>query len=306
MENVRAVIIGASGQMGTALTNILSKQGIYCTGIDCQLPNLEDRRLWNGGDFRRRFILSDATAPDNEVHRAVKSADVVIIALSIELFRNTLLAIRDYINPSSLLVETLSVKLPPGAYTKLLPDGAEFLGINPLFAPSLEWKDRPVLAVPHKDGPRSKEFLRSLAVSGAQFATIQAKDHDKLLARRQGATHAAALALGALLQNEQNLNMATNIPLAFGPPPYQLLLMVLARILNSDPHIYADIQTLNDNASTVREELRKALTKLDGSYEDVIDFIESMKSLKSPLLEVSNSSNALFRTPILSPSDLKT
>ncbi len=306
MGNTRAVVIGASGQMGTAITYFLSKQGIQCTGVDCRLPSLENRRLWNDSQFPQRFILSDATAPDNEVLQCVNSAEVVIISLPIDLFSKTLHAIKDYISSDSLLVETLSVKVPPEAYIELLPYGTEYLGINPLFAPSLDWKDRPVLAVPHKDGPRSREFLEWLAVSGAQFATIPAIDHDKVLARRQGATHAAALALGALLQNEQNLDMATNIPLAFGPPPYQLLLMILTRILNSDPHIYADIQTLNDNASVVREELRKALSKLDGSYEDVIGFIESMKSLNSPLSEVSDSTSALFSTTFLSTANLKT
>ena len=109
-----------------------------------------------------------------------------------------------------------------------------------------------------------------------------------------------ALAIGSLLKAEREKNGGGNVPLSFGPPPYQLMLMILARLVHGDPHVYADIQALNNNAVTVRTELRSALAQLDGSYEDVTNLIKSLDTLQSALSEVDKSCHALFQAPLLS------
>lgn len=302
-----ALILGAAGNMGGALSQILSQRGVRCIGADREgaTPS-ECKHSDTTRCLTEKTLAVDITKPSVELNNAVAQADVVIMALPLAPAEAALRNVRDNLRRGALVVETFSVKLPAAALVDLIPDRNEFLGINPLFAPSLCWAGRPVLAAPHRDGPKSKRFIAWLEAAGADVATVSPCDHDALLARRQGAAHAAILAFGAVLSAEQK-EIASKSPrasaaLSFGPPPYQMMLMALARILQGDPHVYAEIQAFNSGAINVRAELRKALTVMDGSLDDVVSAIEAMGHLKASLSPVAETCSTLFQRPLLPSS----
>jgi prephenate dehydrogenase len=292
-----AVILGAAGQMGCALSEVLSASGIRNIGVDLAAAPQSGFEPLFAGDI----LALDATKPSIELSDALAQADVVVMAIPLGVGEAALRNVSGHLRPGALIVETFSVKEPAAALAGLVLPGYEFLGINPLFAPSLRWANRPVLVVAHRNGPACQRFIAWLEAAGATTASISAADHDVLLARRQGAAHAAIIAFGAVLMAELGSAASGRIepPLSFGPPPYQLMLMLLARILDGDPHVYAEIQALNANAADVRAQLREALNKLDGSADNVAAAIEAMGPLKALLGPAAQACNALMQEPLL-------
>lgn len=302
--SVKALILGAAGHMGGALSEILDKVGVCSIVVDSAAisrSGVKNRRGKRG--FVEGILRFDITKPSVELFDAVAQADVVILAVPLATAEAALRNIKDHLRPGALVVETFSVKSPAAALVDLVPERNEFLGINPLFAPSLCWANRPVLATIHREGAASRKFIAWLKDAGADVATLSASTHDALLARRQGAAHAAIIAFGAVLMAEleatSSVSDGVTAPLSFGPPPYQMMLMVLARVLHGDPHVYAEIQALNTDAIGVRGQLREALTVMDGSVDEVVAAIEAMDHLKECLDPVAEVCSALFQQPLL-------
>lgn len=302
--SVKALILGAAGHMGLALSEILDKAGVSSVGVDSaalspsRVKNKEGKRV-----FVEDILRFDITKPSVELFDAVAQADVVILAVPLATAEAALRNIKDHLRPGALVVETFSVKSPAAVLVGLVPERNEFLGINPLFAPSLCWANRPVLVTTHREGPTSRKFVTWLKDGGAEVASLSASNHDALLARRQGAAHAAIIAFGAVLMAELEATSSgsdgVTAPLSFGPPPYQMMLMLLARVLHGDPHVYAEIQALNRDALGVRAKLREALTVMDGSVDEVVAAIEAMDHLRERLDPVAEVCRALFQQPLL-------
>ncbi|GLY52648.1 prephenate dehydrogenase/arogenate dehydrogenase family protein [Lentzea sp. NBRC 102530] len=214
-------------------------------------------RLAESGDVEVLDLATgfDATAPDREL-----DADVVVIALPEQVALDAVKALR--VRPGTLLVDTLSVK--SGVVEAIRATGLEAVSVNPMFAPSLPVRGRPIAAVVVRDGPLAQDFLRLLGSWGARVVEVTAPEHDRLAAASQALTHAAVLGFGLGLV-ELGLGAADLTALA--PPPHRTLLALLARIAGGTPEVYWDVQSANPLAAQARSALAVGMRRVADAVE---------------------------------------
>jgi prephenate dehydrogenase len=270
--------------MGMALASILAPGTDAVRLIDARHPTTAPAVP---------IILSDATRLTDAAAAATAGATAVVLALPYAAARDAITEIAPHMPPGALLVETLSVKHGPASWRQGLRDDLEYLGINPLFGPDLQWSGRPVLMVPYRAGPLAFAFTALIARTGALTIEVDADAHDRELAERQLACHALALALGAVLAQPTD----NRLPLLEGPPPYQTHLMVLARMLQGNPEVYSEIQSQNPYGAAIRQRLIAALQALSGPEDEVTAMVETMqRKLVDALDPAAAACGRLFAT----------
>lgn len=222
----------------------------------------------------------DITAPDPVLAADLALADVVVLAVPEQVALKALIPVTEAMSPGALLVDTLSVKSRYAAAAADLRSDVEVLGLNPMFAPSLGFPDRPVAAVSLRGGPRSAELLRKLKTAGARVVEVTADRHDRLAAATQALTHAAVLSFGAALAE---LDVSVDELTALAPPPHATLLALLARIAAGTPEVYWDVQSANPFAATARAALSAGTATLaaavgtgEAEFTDLLSTVRSV------------------------------
>ncbi|RDI30985.1 prephenate dehydrogenase dimerization domain-containing protein [Lentzea flaviverrucosa] len=244
---MRYAVIGGSGAVGSLFAERLRESG-----------EVEVLDLATG---------FDATAPDREL-----DADVVVVALPEQVALDAVKALS--LEPGTLLVDTLSVK--SGVVEAVRATGLEAVSVNPMFAPSLPVRGRPIAAVVVRDGPRARDFLRLLGSWGARVVEVTAPEHDRLAAASQALTHAAVLGFGLGLAE---LDVDADALTAVAPPPHRTLLALLARIAGGTPEVYWDVQAANPHAPQARAALANGMRRVadvvengdEAAFADLLD-----------------------------------
>lgn len=251
----RVIIIGGGGAVGTLLARTLSASG------STELVILDPKGAPHlAGDPHFTVLVDDACAPSAATRTRLAGADLVVLATPEAIAVRAIETLLPLLRHGTLLVDTLSVKTPFATAIRESSSSAELLGINPMFAPSLGFAGRSVVAVPYSSGPQAARFLALIEQQGSTIVQLDAEAHDRACAALQAATHAAVLAFGLTLVRE-GYDLASMEAIA--PPPHRALLALLARMLAADPEVYRDIQTENPYAAAVRAELRASLAQLD-------------------------------------------
>lgn len=248
-EPERYVVVGGAGAIGSMITSLARDRGLDALVVD--------------SDGTVDGLHADATAPTEELRRVLKAADVVVLAVPEDVAVAALPVITSGIRPGTLLVETMSVK------TALAPNlcgyqDIEILGINPLFAPSLELHGRSIAVVETEPGPRSERFLCLFTDRGARLLFTTADEHDHAAATTQALTHATVLSYGlALSRSECEMTTLRD----FATPPSTMLTALLARMTTNQPEVYWDIQSRNPYARRARIELAESLRSIASAVE---------------------------------------
>ncbi|ULD38870.1 prephenate dehydrogenase dimerization domain-containing protein [Rhodococcus qingshengii] len=245
----RYVVVGGAGAVGAMITGLARSRGMDTLVVD-------SNSAVDG-------LRADITALTEEVRKALESADVVVLAVPEDVAVAALPVITASLRPGTLLVETLSVK------TVLTPhlcghQDIEIVGINPLFAPSLDLHGRSIAVVETGSGPRSERFLRLLTDRGARLLFTTADEHDHAAATTQALTHAAVLSYGLALSHS-GCEMTTLRD--FATPPSTMLTALLARMTVNRPEVYWDIQSRNPHARRARAELAESLRSIASAVE---------------------------------------
>ena len=249
-----ALVIGGAGAVGSLFAGLLAGDGDdVCVA---------DRRAGGGPGARPgiRVIGADALQPDDALTAELQRADLVLLALPEEVALRCLPGLVPRLRPGALLVDVLSVKTGIAARLRDCAPQQPALSLNPMFAPSLGVEGRPVAAVVLHDHPAVQDFLGRLRGWGALPVELTADRHDRLAAATQALTHAAVLAAGSALHE---LGADVRELAAVGPPPHQLLLALLARILSGTPEAYWDVQAGNPYAGPARQALAAGVQRLD-------------------------------------------
>jgi prephenate dehydrogenase len=246
----RCVVAGGSGQVGRMLVQLFVQ-----AGLDVCVADLTRPREPLGG----RFFLADVMATPGPVRDELRRADAVVLALPERAALAAAPAVVQMMRPDALLVETLSVKTRFSSLLGQSGANIEVVGLNPMFAPLLGMSGRPVIAVVSRAGPRGNELLRVVSASGACLTRMTAEDHDRLTAGLQALTHVTVLAFGMALAS---LDFEVADAAALAPPPYTILLALLARIVSGTGELYWDIQAGNPYAERSREALINAAMRL--------------------------------------------
>lgn len=223
-------------------------------------PVVVDRRRTSVSARRGVVIENDILRPSDETLMLLGASDLVILAIPEPVAIESVRAVLPAMKRDSLLVDTLSVKSRYAQALMAMATSTELLGVNPMFAPSLGFAGRSVVAVPYRCGELAEAFMAFIAAQGAEVVRLDAEAHDRACAALQVATHASILCFGmALSAGGYDLAAAERIM----PPPHRTMLALLARIVSADPEVYRDIQAANPFAPQIRETLVDAHRRLE-------------------------------------------
>jgi 4-amino-4-deoxyprephenate dehydrogenase len=246
------LILGANGQLGCLLSRKLSQTGASVTGIDL------DQEASEQGAYSL-YLSADLTIPESRVVAAVEQAACVIVCLSESVALAALPGIMNSVSRGALLVDTLSVKANFLEQVRLAGKEIECLSINPMFAPSVDFKAQNVAVIEVASGTLAEEFVNLVRSWGAEVTRVTLEEHDAITACTQVATHAALIVFGSVLSK---LGYDVESALRIATPPHRIVLSLLARITLANPEVYWEIQRGNPLAVKVREALAQSIAEL--------------------------------------------
>ncbi|PZH20037.1 prephenate dehydrogenase/arogenate dehydrogenase family protein [Streptomyces sp. NTH33] len=267
----RAVVVGGAGAVGRLFAGRLLASSAEVTVIDtaasCDVPGA-------------RYVRGDITAPGFRVGAEVGHADLVVLALPETAALSAVPEVARELRPDAVLVDTLSVKQPITRAVRDAAPGVQAVGLNPMFAPSLGFENRPVAAVVVHEGPRTGEVLRLVEEWGARVVRVGAQEHDRIAAAVQALPHAAVLGFGLALRA---LDVSAADVAAVAPPPANTLLALLARITSGTPEVYWDVQAANPGAEAARSALDEGLRRLAEATGGSADFAALLADARAAL-----------------------
>ncbi|MGW1512489.1 4-amino-4-deoxyprephenate dehydrogenase CmlC [Streptomyces sp. NPDC002394] len=287
----RSVVVGGSGAVGGMFAGLLREAGSRTLVVDLVPPP----------ERRDACLTDDVTAPGPELAAALRDADLVLLAVHEEVALKAVAPVARLMRPGALLADTLSVRTGMAAELAAHAPGVEHVGLNPMFAPAAGMTGRPVAAVVTRDGPGVAALLRLVESGGGRPVRLSAEEHDRTVAVTQALTHAVILSFGLALAR---LGVDVRTLTATAPPPHQVLLALLARVLGGSPEVYGDIQRSNPRAASARRALAEALRSFaslagDGPdpAEDLDGVFEELRRLMGPELAAGQDHcQELFRT----------
>ena len=275
-ENDRqAIVVGAAGSIGRMLCEQLSATGLKVVGVD-----LEPTQAPSGWEV----IQGDIRAPGTELCQQLANAHMLVLAVSENVLLQALPALLPHLALDCLLVETLSIK---NAFATLVRDvslAQTVVGLNPMFSGDLAPEGRPVVVVPYQAGAAIDDLCERLSSRGMRLYTLTAQQHDQTMALLQTVGHSMVLAFGHTLA-------ASGVPLAqlieLAPPPFKVMLALLARMMTNHPDVYWEIQAGNPASGATREQAIGYLQHLDGHARNDahVEFLAAMASLRNYLQE---------------------
>ncbi|MGI5467381.1 prephenate dehydrogenase dimerization domain-containing protein [Streptomyces sp. CA-132043] len=261
----RAVVIGGNGAVGQLFTERLAAAGLDVASVDiAPAPRAPIAGV--------RRIAGDVARPLPPVMSEVAAADLVVLALPEKAVLAAVGPLAAAMRTGAVLADTTSVKgavvdRTLSALREAADRGGEIeaVSLNPMYAPSLDPRGRPIATVRLKDGPGVRALLGLMESWGARIVPVGAREHDRLMAAAQVATHSAVLAFGLALR-ELGVGVAELSALA--PPPHTALLALLARITSAAPEVYWDIQTGSPDAEPARAAVKNGVASLSALAND--------------------------------------
>jgi chorismate mutase/prephenate dehydrogenase len=258
-EGRRALVIGGCGKMGVWFVRFLGSQGyevqIADPGAAEDLPNAV--RDW-------RTLTIDH--------------DLIVVAAPIKLTAGILdaLAVR---RPSGLILDIGSLKTPlRDGLARLAAAGCRVTSIHPMFGPETRLlSGRHVIFCDVGNAGALAEARELFAATMAERIDMSLDEHDRLIAYVLGLSHALNLAFftalsasGELVPRLRHMSSTT----------FDAQLKVASLVAHDNPHLYFEIQTLNDYGYTSLEALRAAAEKIQAlvAAGDEAGFVALMES----------------------------
>ncbi|WP_338778214.1 prephenate dehydrogenase dimerization domain-containing protein [Streptomyces sp. DG1A-41] len=250
----RAVVAGGSGAIGRMFTELLVGSGVSVCVVDPQPPaSTQPGVRWIAGDIR-----APGEGEGDGVGAELARVDLLLLAVPEPVAVAAVPALMDVLPARALLADTLSVKGRMATAVRGY-HGRQAVSVNPMFAPALGMRGRPVAAVTLHDGPLVDELLALVEAHGGRVVRMDAARHDRLAAASQALTHATVLAFGHALRT---LDADVDQLIAVAPPPHATLLALLARISSGVPEVYWDVQSGNPLTADVHEALARGVEHL--------------------------------------------
>ncbi|WP_313739782.1 chorismate mutase [Pseudomonas sp.] len=248
-----AIVVGAAGSIGRMLCEQLSATGLNVLGVDLAPFQAQ-------APYRYEARQGDIRAPSKELCQRLATARLLVLAVSEQVLFEALPALMAHLPLDCLLVETLSIK---GNFATLVRDVAlpqSVAGLNPMFSGDLSPQGRPVVVVPYQASPALDELTERLAGRGMRLFTLTAQQHDETMALLQTVGHSLVLAFGHTLADSA-VSLTQLLELA--PPPFKVMLCLVARMMTNHPDVYWEIQAGNHASGAAREQARAQLQHLD-------------------------------------------
>lgn len=202
MLKSRVTLVGLGligGSMGLALKK--SKLDLEIIGHDKDF-GVAGRALKRGAVDKTEWNL---------IH-ACEGAGLIVLAIPLDGIKDTLAALRSYLQPGVIVTDTATTKAPVLEWAKDLPPGVHFIGGDPVIQPSRLSAERGIDAAnadlfrgatyclsssPSAAGAAVETLASFVTLLGAQPYFIDAAEHDGLMAGVQHLPVVLATALAA-------------------------------------------------------------------------------------------------------------
>ncbi|HSR52427.1 MAG TPA: bifunctional chorismate mutase/prephenate dehydrogenase [Acidobacteriota bacterium] len=220
-----ALVIGGAGKMGRWMCRFLASQGYDVHVADPQgspdgYPHL---REWTSSPLDQ---------------------DVIVVAAPMKVSREVLEKMAED-PPQGLIFDIGSLKSPlREALHKLAGAGAKVTSIHPMFGPDTDLLSRRHVIFVDVGVPRATEEARRLFESTmAVQSDADLESHDRLMAYVLGLSHALNIAFAtALAESQEALPTLAQL----SSTTFESQLEVAAKVSEDNPHMYFEIQSLND------------------------------------------------------------
>lgn len=253
----RVLIIGGAGKMGAWFAQFLSSQGF---GVEIADPSSAESPYPRVAEWRTNAL----------------DHDVIVVATPMNVAGQVLteLAAR---RPHGLVVDIGSLKSPLRSGLKALAEaGCKVTSIHPMFGPDTQLlSGRHVVFVDLGVPQATREARALFASTMAEQLEMSLDDHDRLMAYVLGLSHALNLAFftalaesGELVPRLQRMSSTT----------FDAQLKVATLVARDNPHLYFEIQALNDYGAASLQALRSAAERIQRLVEsrDEKGFVELM------------------------------
>ncbi|MFO8143103.1 MAG: prephenate dehydrogenase [Dehalococcoidales bacterium] len=267
---MRIAIIGGSGNMGCWFARFARGEGhrVIITGRD--RGKLENAAGQLGVDF----------TTDNA--EAVKSADIILIAVPIDSFDAVIGQIGPLVTCGQLVIDIMSVKAVPMEAMHRNIESGKILGMHPMFGPGArDIAKRSFMLTPTTEEERdtAEKVKRYLEDREARVTVLSPEEHDEIMTVVLGLSHFIAIVAGDTILRFNRLRQmggASGIT-------YKLLSTLTESVISEDPELYASLQMNLPNLAEIEKKFQeKAEIWADlVASRDRDGFVRKMKALKA-------------------------
>lgn len=242
----RVLIIGGAGKMGAWFGQFLASQGFAVEVAD---PSSAPSPFPRIADWRESPL----------------DHDVIIVATPMTVAGGVLKALAER-RPTGLIVDIGSLKSPlRDGLNALVAAGCKVTSLHPMFGPDTRLlSGRHVVFVDLGVAAATREARALFASTMAEQLEMSLDDHDRLMAYVLGLSHALNLAFftalaesGELASRLQKMSSTT----------FDAQLKVASLVARDNPHLYFEIQALNDYGAASLQALRAAAERIQQLVE---------------------------------------
>lgn len=211
--NKTITIIGGKGLMGELFTKLW--QNIGCTVYQIGSDD------WN-----------------NLLPNALAKSDAVIISVPIEKTTDIIKQVTPLLPQNIILADFTSIKATP-LINMLSNFSGSVIGLHPMFGSTINTPQNQVIVHCTGRNPDKCQWLiDSLTKIGFTLKAMEATEHDEAMNFIQGIEHFLTFSLGTFLRHK---NQHPENLLEIASPIYLAKLLLMGRIFDQDPKLYADI-----------------------------------------------------------------
>jgi chorismate mutase/prephenate dehydrogenase len=258
-QGKRVLVIGGCGKMGAWFVRFLRSQGYAAEIADPLAP----------------ADLSDAVT---DWHTLTIDHDVIIVAAPIKLTAEILGELAE-IKPKGLILDIGSLKTPLRAnLVALAAAGCRVTSIHPMFGPDTRLLSGRHVIFCDVGNAEATEAARLLfAATMAERIDMSLDEHDRLIAYVLGLSHALNLAFFTALAESGELVPRLK---RMSSTTFDAQLAVASLVARENPHLYFEIQALNEYGYTSLEALRAAAATIQSlvARGDEAGFVRLMES----------------------------
>ena len=186
---------------------------------------------------------------------------IIIPFVPISVFEEVIKSISSLVKKDALLIDVCSVKESPIKSMKdQLPENIQILGTHPMFGPDSDLLTGKQIIFMDIDKQNTHQEVKKLFESTtAQLIDMSIENHDYAIAYVLGLSHMINIAFAKVLASTDD-NRAVLPKLS--STTFKDQLNVAKRVTDENPHLYFEIQHLNEHSLKTIKELNVAINEI--------------------------------------------
>jgi chorismate mutase / prephenate dehydrogenase len=275
----RALVIGGAGKMGRWFVDFLDTQG-YRVEVSDPAGPVEGYaflpvQAWSA-DAGPDGGANGGTGGEYKEAAARLDHDVIVVSASLAASARILERLAE-LEPPGLVFDVGSLKSPlREGLAALAAAGCRVTSIHPMFGPDTRLLSGRHVLFCDAGHPGATADARALfASTSAEQIEMPLDQHDRLVAYVLGLSHALNIAFFTALADSGE---AAPVLQRLSSTTFDAQLAVASRVASENPHLYYEIQSLNDHGNEALDALEQAVNRVTASVRarDEAAFTELM------------------------------